>query len=88
MAARIAAAAWRNASRFITRFRAPLPPMTLFSKSLSPASALMDTMSGFVAHGRRTSEKGRHAWRRALNRGVDDDHTITPPPRSTAAAAA
>ena len=26
--------------------RAPVPPMTLLSKSLSPASALMDTMSG------------------------------------------
>ena len=48
--------------------RAPLPPMTLFSKSLSPASALMDTMSGFLAHGRRTFEKERHAWRKRRER--------------------
>ena len=48
--------------------------MTLFSKSRSPASGRMDTMSRFPAHARRTFEKGRHAWRRALDRGGDDDH--------------
>ena len=45
---------------------------TLFNKSVVGSST--DTMSGFLVHERRTFEKGRHAWRRILNRGDDDHH--------------
>ena len=60
-----------------SRFVAPATDDTLFNKSVAGSST--DTMSGLLAHGRPNFEKGRHAWRRVLNRGGDDNHAAPAP---------